>query len=389
MKIDELFERERHIRAAMTNRAGLMSLLLHQTVDHEALQKRSTPARPDPRSQPLKIAFYSPPNLEPAKVEQTGKTEALKPEAVETSAVKTEPEVGKPELDIQRADVVEGEQSGIPDMELAVKPIPETSYTDNIPLTVQSIPTTRSLLRFVSSPSKVQSTAQPVTLPVTVQTLAHPTTQPVTVQTVTLSSAQPVTPKAAPQSLTLPTTLKSTAQNTIQPITLKTVQRIVTPTNVTPKANTRMTFNAKPIATTITADGTTKRSIVRSHSLVATTTSSKPPGFVIPATGVPRTMPANKVLIAPAKSLGQSVLPKPTIITSPVTAGRTLLPATKKLITAPNQHSIVQGSKTLVRSDASTVTVVTVKGAQADKSKPPVNIAPSPANEHDYFSKHM
>lgn len=55
MKIDELFERERTIRAAMANRAGLLSLLLHKTVDHEALQaqaaKAMTPVKPDIHTQ--------------------------------------------------------------------------------------------------------------------------------------------------------------------------------------------------------------------------------------------------------------------------------------------------------------------------------------------------
>ncbi|XP_067928352.1 CXXC-type zinc finger protein 1-like [Watersipora subatra] len=46
MKIDELLERERNTRMAMTNRAGLMSLLLHQTVDHEAFERMQASARP-------------------------------------------------------------------------------------------------------------------------------------------------------------------------------------------------------------------------------------------------------------------------------------------------------------------------------------------------------
>lgn len=51
MKIDELLERERHVRTAMTNRAGVVSLLLHNTVDHEALaaQQHATPAKVDNR----------------------------------------------------------------------------------------------------------------------------------------------------------------------------------------------------------------------------------------------------------------------------------------------------------------------------------------------------
>ncbi|XP_054634716.1 CXXC-type zinc finger protein 1a isoform X1 [Dunckerocampus dactyliophorus] len=34
-KLDELFEQERNLRAAMTNRAGLLALMLHQTIQHD------------------------------------------------------------------------------------------------------------------------------------------------------------------------------------------------------------------------------------------------------------------------------------------------------------------------------------------------------------------
>ena len=37
MVIDDLFEQERHIRAAMANRSGVLGLLLHQTIDHDPL----------------------------------------------------------------------------------------------------------------------------------------------------------------------------------------------------------------------------------------------------------------------------------------------------------------------------------------------------------------
>lgn len=49
MKIEELLEQERLIRQAISNRAGVLGLLLHQTVDHEALQahhKHVTPVKP-------------------------------------------------------------------------------------------------------------------------------------------------------------------------------------------------------------------------------------------------------------------------------------------------------------------------------------------------------
>ncbi|XP_051967652.1 CXXC-type zinc finger protein 1-like isoform X2 [Xyrauchen texanus] len=36
-KLDELFEQERNVRTAMTNRAGLLALMLHQTIQHDAL----------------------------------------------------------------------------------------------------------------------------------------------------------------------------------------------------------------------------------------------------------------------------------------------------------------------------------------------------------------
>uniref|UniRef100_A0A9J8DEN7 CXXC-type zinc finger protein 1 n=1 Tax=Cyprinus carpio carpio TaxID=630221 RepID=A0A9J8DEN7_CYPCA len=36
-KLDELFEQERNVRTAMTNRAGLMALMLHQTIQHDPI----------------------------------------------------------------------------------------------------------------------------------------------------------------------------------------------------------------------------------------------------------------------------------------------------------------------------------------------------------------
>ncbi|KAM8793706.1 CXXC-type zinc finger protein 1-like [Eudromia elegans] len=45
-KLDELFEQERNVRAAMTNRAGLLALMLHQTIQHDPLTSdlRTPPA---------------------------------------------------------------------------------------------------------------------------------------------------------------------------------------------------------------------------------------------------------------------------------------------------------------------------------------------------------
>ena len=38
MLLDDLFEQERNIRMAMANRAGVLGLLLHQTVDYDPLK---------------------------------------------------------------------------------------------------------------------------------------------------------------------------------------------------------------------------------------------------------------------------------------------------------------------------------------------------------------
>ncbi|KAK2144497.1 hypothetical protein LSH36_751g01049 [Paralvinella palmiformis] len=38
MKLDDLFEQERYIRTAMSSRAGVLSLMLHQTIDHDPLR---------------------------------------------------------------------------------------------------------------------------------------------------------------------------------------------------------------------------------------------------------------------------------------------------------------------------------------------------------------
>lgn len=37
MKLDELFEQERNIRLAMSNRMGVLGLMLHQTIDHDPM----------------------------------------------------------------------------------------------------------------------------------------------------------------------------------------------------------------------------------------------------------------------------------------------------------------------------------------------------------------
>lgn len=37
MKLDDLFEQERNIRMAMSNRMGVLGLMLHQTVDHDPM----------------------------------------------------------------------------------------------------------------------------------------------------------------------------------------------------------------------------------------------------------------------------------------------------------------------------------------------------------------
>lgn len=43
MKLDELIEQERNIRIAMSNRVGVLGLLLHQTVDHDPLTPIKAP----------------------------------------------------------------------------------------------------------------------------------------------------------------------------------------------------------------------------------------------------------------------------------------------------------------------------------------------------------
>ncbi|RUS84877.1 hypothetical protein EGW08_007346 [Elysia chlorotica] len=42
MKLDDLFEQERNIRMAMSNRMGVLGLMLHQTVDHDPLRVMKT-----------------------------------------------------------------------------------------------------------------------------------------------------------------------------------------------------------------------------------------------------------------------------------------------------------------------------------------------------------
>lgn len=42
MRLDELFEKERSIRMSMANRAGVLGLMLHQTIDHDPLTSMQT-----------------------------------------------------------------------------------------------------------------------------------------------------------------------------------------------------------------------------------------------------------------------------------------------------------------------------------------------------------
>ena len=39
MKVEELFEQERSIRTALTQRAGVIGLMLHQTIDHNPMAR--------------------------------------------------------------------------------------------------------------------------------------------------------------------------------------------------------------------------------------------------------------------------------------------------------------------------------------------------------------
>ncbi len=43
LKLDELLEQERNIRQAMFNRAGVLGLMLHQTLDHSLLMPTGVP----------------------------------------------------------------------------------------------------------------------------------------------------------------------------------------------------------------------------------------------------------------------------------------------------------------------------------------------------------
>ncbi len=45
MKLDDLFEKERNIRLAMAERAGVLSLMLHQTIDHDPMKQIVVPHR--------------------------------------------------------------------------------------------------------------------------------------------------------------------------------------------------------------------------------------------------------------------------------------------------------------------------------------------------------
>jgi hypothetical protein len=41
MKVDELIEQERQVKASMSSRAGVLALLLHSTINHEVVSLRT------------------------------------------------------------------------------------------------------------------------------------------------------------------------------------------------------------------------------------------------------------------------------------------------------------------------------------------------------------
>ncbi|ESO87784.1 hypothetical protein LOTGIDRAFT_176884, partial [Lottia gigantea] len=43
MALDDLFEKERTIRMSMSNRMGVLGLMLHQSVDHDPMTPMTTP----------------------------------------------------------------------------------------------------------------------------------------------------------------------------------------------------------------------------------------------------------------------------------------------------------------------------------------------------------
>lgn len=39
LRLDDLLEQERNVKTAMTNRAGVLGLMLHQTIDHSLMRQ--------------------------------------------------------------------------------------------------------------------------------------------------------------------------------------------------------------------------------------------------------------------------------------------------------------------------------------------------------------
>ena len=357
MKIDELFERERHIRAAMSNRAGVMSLLLHQTVDHDALaashHKIHTPMKSDPRAAQTK-------NI---------------PTTVNTAR------------NLSR-QISSGGESG--------------SEDTNIPLHVGAVsPPGSSSQQPSASVKPPQPTAKVIRLPA--QTPPRQST-PVRVQaTVRAPHGVALTPNR-PQIQTGRSVI-NVRQST--PLTINTVPRVVVPSNqmrnvqqiINPRSATESLINiAKQQA------GNAPIQIQRSVSTPATTSQT-----LMPKTEV------RNIVLKPATAAVTTTKPQIVHITKQgvVRAGNRT-PMLQNLIKAPgttftrpsvrpirpqgvqqqmiitnNQASAPGGTKTIVAGNKAPITILTVKSGQTTITPQASNQqrTAAPASEHDYSFK--
>lgn len=347
MKIDELFERERHTRAAMSNRAGVLSLLLHQTVDHEAIaashHKIHTPLKSETRTPAVKsippaagtaknlsqsIGTNNKAHESVASVPLTVRSISPPPKAQPTIVSNTQNAVrNASQLIRQATPPTQRPQHTVRVHNLAIRPY-TTSVSPNTPAT-----------QILNSSAPKPGQKSFLSVPLTINTVhgvsagaaKHPTSLSASVQLANIAKQQTA---ASAVTLQLNRSLSNpshTASKTIQSI----VHRSVTPTTTQPQIVQ-----------------ITKSGVIRAGN---------------------RTPMLQNILKAPGTTnVPRMVHPKSRMIIS-----------ADKMVTAPSARMIVGDNK-------APITILTVRPG-SDVIKPVISAiqqqTAAPASEHDYSTK--
>lgn len=358
MKIDELFERERHIRTAMANRAGVMSLLLHQTVDHDALaashHKIHTPLKSEtraPQTKNIPTTVNAARNLS-HQISSGGESASEEPAA------------------------------GTSNIPLSVGAVSPPGPTSTLPIAAQKPPqpSTHVIRLPVQTPPR-QST--PVRIHSTVRAPhGH-----------TLTPGRPQGPMVAGRAII------NVRQPT--PLTLNTIPRVIVPSNqiqqiINPRSATESLINIAKQQ--VAAAGSTPLQINRSISTPATSTPTGEIRNIVlkPATASPTTIQPQIVHITKQgvvragnrTPMLQNLIKTPgATITRP--GIRPIRPHAQMIIKAP---PTTNAGRTIVQGAKAPITIFTVKPGQTTitpltTSQQQQHTAAAPGSDHDYSYK--